>query len=103
MQAPDISQLTDKQIEEAQERLEEANALEAQSQAAKILKKNAREIARLNKHAQGAVLENNFEAYKYALVKLRGIYRQPVTEDLIKLMWDSTRKQIWEIVNGISK
>ena len=66
MQAPDISQLTDKQIEEAQERLEEANALEAQSQAAKILKKNAREIARLNKHAQGAVLENNFEAYKYA-------------------------------------
>lgn len=103
MQAPDISQLTDKQIEEAQERLEEANALEAQSQAAKILKKNAREIARLNKHAQGAVLENNFEAYKYALVKLRGIYRQPVTEDLIKLMWDSTRKQIWEIVNGSSK
>lgn len=103
MQAPDISQLTDKQIEEAQERLEEANALEAQSQAAKILKKNAREIARLNKHAQGAVLENNFEAYKYALVKLRGIYRQPVTEDLIKLMWETTRKQILEIVNGISK
>nr|DAH51028.1 MAG TPA: Protein of unknown function (DUF2654) [Caudoviricetes sp.] len=103
MQAPDISQLTDEQIEEAQQRLEEANAREAQSQAAKILKKNAREIARLNKHAQGAVLENNFEAYKYALVKLRGIYRQPVTEDLIKLMWDSTRKQIWEIVNGTSK
>lgn len=103
MQSHDISQLTDEQIEEAQQRLEEHNIKEANSQAAKILKKNAREIRRLNLHAQGAVLENNFEAYKYALIKLRCIYRQPVTDELVQLMWESTRKQIWEIVNGPSK
>jgi TolA-binding protein len=99
----DLTQLTDEQIEEAQKRLEEANAIEAQKQANTILKKHRREIDRLNTHAQGAVLENNFEAYKYAITKLRGIYRQPVTDELIVVMWETTRKQIWEIINGLSK
>ncbi|AAU29250.1 hypothetical protein [Escherichia phage CLB_P2] len=103
MQSTDISQLTEEQIEEAQKRLEENNAKEAASQAAKILKKNAREIKRLNTHAQGAVLENNFEAYKYAIIKLRGIYRQPTTDEIVRVMWETTRKQIWEIINGASK
>lgn len=98
-----LSQLTDEQIEEAQKRLEEANAKEASTQADAILKKNKREIQRLNLHAQGAVLENNYLAYEYAIKKLRKIYRQPYTDDMIATMWETTRQQIWNIINAGTK
>ena len=97
------SELSDAQIEEAQQRFEEANAQEAIQKANTILKKHKREIQRLNLHAQGAVLENNFEAYKYAIKKLRDLYRQPYNDELIAAMWDTTRAQIWEIINAGSK
>ena len=98
-----LSQLTDEQIEEAQKRLEEANAKEATAQADAILKKNKREIKRLNLHAQGAVLENNYPVYEYAIKKLRKIYRQPYTDDMIAMMWETTRQQIWNIINAGTK
>ena len=89
--------------EAAAKRLEEQSQAEAEKQANAILKKHKREIDRLNKHAQGAVLENNFEAYKYALTKLRGLYRQPTTDELIVTMWQTTRQQIWNIINAGTK
>lgn len=95
-----LSQMTEVQIEEAQKRLEEANAKNANAQAAAILKKNKREIKRLTEHAQGAVLENNYDAYKYAIEKLRAIYRQPYNDELIATMWATTRTQIWNLINA---
>lgn len=95
-----LSELTDEQIEEAQKRLEEANAKNATAQANAILKKHKREIKRLNEHAQGAVLENNFAAYSYAIKKLRDIYRQPYNDELIAQMYVTTRQQIWNIINA---
>ena len=89
--------------EAAAKRLEDQSQAEAEKQANAILKKHKREIERLNKHAQGAVLENNFEAYKYALTKLRGLYRQPTTDELIVTMWQTTRQQIWNIINAGTK
>ncbi|QQG32207.1 hypothetical protein CkP1_0058 [Citrobacter phage CkP1] len=83
-------------IEEAQKRVEE----QARSEARRIYKKHKRELDRLSKHAQGAVLEGNFEAYKYAIEKSRTILRQPYTDELIRVQWETTRRQIWEIVNG---
>lgn len=93
----------DQKREEAIARIEEANAVEATKQANAILKKHRREIKRLNEHAQGAVLENNFEAYKYAITKLRALYRQPATDELIVTMWKTTRRQIWDIINAHSE
>lgn len=98
-----LSQLTDEQMEEAQKRMEEANAKTATEQAAAILKKNKREIKRLNEHAQGSVLENNFAAYSYAIKKLRDLYRQPYNDELIIAMYVSTRRQIWELINAGTK
>lgn len=89
--------------EAAAKRLEEQSQAEAQRQADAILKKHKREIARLNKHAQGAVLENNFPAYKYALTKLRALYRQPTTDELVETMWQTTRQTIWNIINDSTK
>lgn len=83
-------------IEEAQARI----AANAKSKADKIVKKNSRELERLNKHAQQSVLDNNFEAYKYAIEKSRKILRQPFNDELIKVQWETTRRQIWEILNG---
>lgn len=83
-------------IEEAQARI----AANAKSKADKIIKKNSRELERLNKHAQKSVLDNNFEAYKYAIEKSRKILRQPFNDELIRVQWETTRRQIWEILNG---
>lgn len=86
----------DTAIEAAQARI----AANAKSKADKIIKKNSRELERLNKHAQQSVLDNNFAAYKYAIEKSRKILRQPFNDELIKVQWETTRRQIWEIVNG---
>lgn len=92
----DILGLSDDEAEALKQRNEQL----ALSQGGSILRKNRREIERLNKHAQGAVLENNYEAYAYAIRKLRGIYRQPFTEELIQIGWQTTRKQVWELINA---
>ena len=99
-QIDSLSQMSEEQIKEAQDRLEEANAKNATSQANAILKKNKREIKRLNEHAQAAVLENNFAAYSYAIKKLRDLYRQPYNDELIAEMYVTTRRQIWELINA---
>ena len=73
---------------------------QSEKQAAKTIRKHKREIQRLNKHAADAVLENNFEAYSYAIRKLRDIYRQPYNDEIILVGWQTTRKQVWEIINA---
>lgn len=72
---------------------------QAQVKANKIYRKNRRELERLNKHAQEAVLENNFPAYKYAIEKSRDILRQPYTDEIILTGWQTSRKIIWDIIN----
>ncbi len=90
---------TELSAEEIQQRYEDNLAEQALDQTSSILRKNRREIERLNKHAQVAVLENNYQAYAYAIRKLRGIYRQPFTEEMIYIGWQTTRKTVWEIIN----
>lgn len=94
---------TEKEREELIEEIQREAMSKARMQADKIYRKNKRELSRLNKHAQSAVLENNFEAYKYALEKSRDILRQPYNDELIATMWQTTRRQIWEIINAGSK
>lgn len=88
--------MTDNEISAIEARNEQL----ALSRSGSILRKTHREIERLNKHAQGAVLENNYEAYAYAIRKLRGIYRQPHNDELILAGWQTTRKQVWELINA---
>lgn len=70
----------------------------AQYKAQKILKKNKREISRLKTHAANCVLTNNYFGYKYAIQKLRGFYKQPYNDDLIKTMWETTRQTLFDMV-----
>lgn len=72
---------------------------QAQAKANKIYRKNRRELDRLYKHAQAAVLDNNFPAYKYAIEKSRDILRQPYTDEIILTGWQTSRKIIWDIIN----
>ncbi|BBC78105.1 Hypothetical protein KNT65_gp057 [Escherichia phage EcS1] len=83
-------------------RMQEAARVEANAKAQKIYRKNKRELDRLNLHAQAAVLENNFAAYKYAIEKSRTILRQPFNDEIITVGWQTTRKQIWDIINAHS-
>ncbi|ARW57483.1 hypothetical protein [Serratia phage X20] len=93
----------DDEYQEEIARMQEAARVEAIAKAQKIYRKNKRELDRLNHHAQTAVLENNFEAYKYAIEKSRTILRQPFTDEIILTGWNTTRRQIWEIINDHSK
>lgn len=86
--------------EEQLDEIISAQENQANARAQKIYRKNKREIDRLNKHAAGAVLENNFPAYEYAIKKVRTILRQPYTDYLIQTGWQTTRAQVWEIINA---
>lgn len=75
-------------------------ALQAKAKADKFLKRNKREIARLNQVAYDSVLDNNFAAYSYALKKLRDFYKQPYNDELIATQWATTRKSVWDLLNA---
>ena len=66
----------------------------AAQKAEKILRKNSREIARLKRWAEQAIIDDNRDAYIYAIGKLRDIYKQPHTPELLSAMWVSTRQTV---------
>lgn len=66
----------------------------AAKKAEKILRKNAREIDRLKLWAEKAIIDDNRDAYIYAIGKLRDIYKQPHTPELLSAMWVSTRQTV---------
>ncbi|QLA10726.1 hypothetical protein TH2_160 [Shewanella phage Thanatos-2] len=66
----------------------------------KVISKNRREIKRLKKLAEKALLANKFDSYRYALCKLREFYRQPFTPEIIKTMWDTSRAELFRIAKG---
>lgn len=98
-----VEEIDEEENERIARLIEEESQKRANAMATKIFKKNRREIKRLNDHAVAAVLENNFEAYKYAITKLRDIYKQPYNEEIISVNWQTTRKQVWEIINAGTK
>lgn len=70
----------------------------ANKKAEKILRKNSKEISRLKLWAEKAIIDDNKEAYIYAIGKLRDIYKQPYTKDLLSAMWVSTRKTVLSMI-----
>lgn len=86
--------------EEQLNEITEVHERQANERAQKIYRKNKHEIDRLTQHASVAVLENNFPAYEYAIKKVRTILRQPFNDEIIVTGWQTTRKQVWDIVNA---
>lgn len=78
------------EVEKVQAELE----AKAAKKAEKILRKNAREIERLKMWAEKAIIDDNRDAYIYAIGKLRDIYKQPHTPELLAAMWVSTRNTV---------
>lgn len=78
------------EVEKVQAELE----AKAAKKAEKILRKNAREIERLKMWAEKAIIDDNRDAYIYAIGKLRDIYKQPHTPELLSAMWVSTRNTV---------
>ncbi|QPI13787.1 hypothetical protein MYO4S_00031 [Serratia phage 4S] len=91
---PETIDLPD-QIDEATKK---AIADTAKAQADKFVRKNRKEIRRLKAHAEKALLTNDFEAYKYAISKLRTMLRQKTTDELVKALWDSNRQVLFNIL-----
>lgn len=92
---------------EALKKTAEENGLEidpfvdiAKQRAAKILKKNSREIKRLTKHAEKCLLELNKDGYVYAIGKVRTIIRKPLTTKELESMYEDSVKRLIEIVSN---
>lgn len=80
------------------EKMHDRMMAEATKQAQKRLKTNRRELERLKKHAEKCLIENNFVGYSYAIKKLRDIYKQPYTEELVRSMWNTSRQALFDLV-----
>ena len=99
-----MNNITQEERDELQQKLMEAAEEQAIARANKIVRKNRRELERLQAHAGDAVLDNNFPAYKYAIEKLRTILKQPFNDEIILTCWNTSRKSVWDILNaGTSK
>lgn len=84
---------------ETQKRYEAEIKSQAEHKADKILKKNRLELRRLKKQYEESLLTGNKEMFKYTLGKLRTIYKQQVTEDILELCWKTSRETIQGIIN----
>ncbi|EQA7786751.1 DUF2654 domain-containing protein [Acinetobacter baumannii] len=85
------------------ERIQRKLENDAKRKADKLIKKNKRELERLKKHAGECLITNNFDGYSYAIKKLRKFYRQPYNDELIKLMWNSSREAMLDIAHNAAK
>ena len=83
--------------EKSREEFADEVARLSKERADKILKKNKKEIARLKRHAELCLYQNNKAGYVYAISKLRGIYRQPSSDALCRVLFDTSREKIIEL------
>lgn len=77
--------------------------LEAKRRADKFLKKNSKEIKRLKKIYEDALITLDKEKYFYALGKLRKMYRQDNSEKVLSYCWETYLLGIKETVNELKK
>lgn len=96
--AEQLSEDYDQELLEMQERLQ----AQAEKQAAKHLRKHGRELKRLKKHAEKALLTNNKEQYMYAIDKLRVFYKQKaLPTDVMSVMFETSRAQIVDMAKAM--
>lgn len=75
---------------------------EALRRADKHIRKHKREIKRLQLHAEKCVYENNYVGYEYSIRKLRKIYKRKVSGHDIKVLWETTRSTLFDLVRKAS-
>lgn len=95
-----------KMLEEkdAQKRLMDIQADESVQQADLIIKKNRKEIERLNEIAIDAVMTSNFERYEYSISKLKTIYKQPpMTKEQLRTLFETTLKSVQDLTKSLEK
>lgn len=71
---------------------------QAISRANKVIKKNKRELRRLQKHAEKCLMELNKDGYTYAVGKIRTIIRQPMTQEQLEMMYETSVSSLVEMI-----
>ncbi|WVX87526.1 hypothetical protein EniLVp02_0187 [Vibrio phage EniLVp02] len=75
-------------------KLLESSRAARQKAAEKYLRKNKREILRLEKLAKDALIDDNEESYIYAIGKLRSFTGGNVDVDVLRTLWKTSREQV---------
>lgn len=71
-----------------------------QKRAQKVLTKNKQEIKRLETLGKEALLKGNKDTYIYAIGKIRNIIGKPTTDDVLEILWKTSREQVIEIITA---
>lgn len=100
MNLENINEVNEDDVSKLLEQREEMIQKESERRAKKFLNKHKREISRLNSHAAGAMLDNNKEAYKYAIGKLRKLVGKEVGDDILETLWLTSRESYEKILKG---
>ena len=69
----------------------------ASKEAHRRVKKNQKEITRLNNWATQALISNHKERYIYAISKLRKMINKEVSDDILETLWKTSREQYEKI------
>lgn len=71
----------------------------AKKQADTYVRKNRKELHRLIKHAELALLENNRSAYVYAIGKLYTMTKRKISDELLESLWNSNRQVLFNLIS----
>lgn len=63
----------------------------------KVMRKNRREIKRLNDHATECLISNNKDGYKYAINKIRSIAGLSDNNQL-DVLWETSRERVIQLI-----
>lgn len=70
----------------------------AKKAADKKVRKFRRELSRLNALATESLINDNKESYKYAIGKIREFTGKPVTDDVMEMLYKTSRERYVELV-----
>lgn len=76
---------------------------EAKKRADKILKKNRRELKRLQNHAYKCLMELNKEGYIYSIGKFRTIIKKPADRKTLEMLYETSVASVIELVKDAIK
>ncbi|AUR85830.1 coil containing protein [Vibrio phage 1.081.O._10N.286.52.C2] len=93
----------DPEVMEYMDTMREQRDAMVKKEANRRIKKNQREITRLRKHAEECLISNNKAGYIYAIGKLRAFTGQSVAEDVLEVLWTTSREQVMSIVTNFSE
>lgn len=71
----------------------------AKAQADRFVRKNRKEIHRLIKHAENALVNDDQAAYNYAIGKIYNMTKRKIFDSELETLWHSNRQVLFNLIS----